>query len=67
MKNHAKAIKITESCFRLAKKLVKKELTEKQIEKIIKKHALEQGADRLSFTPIISSGKNASKIHPKKP
>ena len=64
MKDLKKAIKITNSCFKLARELIKKELTEKEIAREIKKHAIKLGAKRLAFVPIISSGINSSRVHP---
>jgi len=65
MKDLDRAIKITESCFKLARKLIKKQSTEKQIAHEIIKHAKSLGAKRMAFYPIVSSGKNSSKVHPK--
>src|SRR6056297_445017 len=38
-------------------------VTEKEIKEKIEKYFIEEGADGLSFTPIIASGKNSSKPH----
>lgn len=64
MKELKKAIKITESCFKLAHKLISQELSEKEIAREMRKHAIKLGAKRLAFVPIVSAGINSSKVHP---
>ena len=65
MKDLRRAIQITESCFRLAQKIIKLDITEIEIAKRMKKHALRLGAKRLCFPTIVSSGKSAKRIHSK--
>ncbi|MBU3904773.1 MAG: M24 family metallopeptidase [Nanoarchaeota archaeon] len=65
MKDLDRSIKITKSCFKLARKLISNELTEKQIATEIKKYAMKLGAKGLAFPTIVSSGKNSSRVHPK--
>ncbi len=64
MEDLEKAIKITKECFKLASKLISKELSEKEIARELRKHAMKLGAKCLAFPTIVSAGSNSSKIHP---
>ncbi len=64
IKNIKQACKHTDNCFKqIVKKLKNKEFkSEKQIQKFIKKYAIEKELD-LAFSPTIASGKNSSNEH----
>lgn len=63
MQDLVKAVKLTEECFRFAKKIIKPGLTEKQIANKIKKHAKKLGVRKFSFPIIFASGKRARFVH----
>ncbi len=58
-----KACELTDDCFKHLLKFIKKGLTEKQIALEIEKYFKENGADDISFEPIVASGKNSSMPH----
>lgn len=58
-----KACEITDNCFLHLLKFIKKGITEKEIAFEIKKYFMENGADDISFEPIVASGKNSSMPH----
>lgn len=62
MKDLEKAIKITEACFKLAKKIISVDVSEKHIASSMRKHAISLGADGLAFRTIFASS-NYDKIH----
>jgi Xaa-Pro aminopeptidase len=63
MSDLTKAIKITEQCFMIVRKLINVGVTEKQLDQKLRKYARYFGADRLAFPPIVSFG--SKQIHPK--
>jgi len=65
MNDLTKAIKITKQCFKILDKILEPGMTEKQVADLMKNKALQLGAKKLSFTPIVSFGINAKAIHPK--
>ena len=58
-----KACKITDDCFTYLTKYIKVGQTEKEIALEIEKYFRLNGADGVSFEPIVASGKNSSKPH----
>ncbi|MCI8362794.1 MAG: aminopeptidase P family protein [Clostridia bacterium] len=58
-----KACKITDDCFEYLTKFIKVGQTEKEIALEIEKYFKLNGAEGVSFEPIVASGKNSSKPH----
>lgn len=58
-----KACEITDNCFEYLKEFIKVGKTEKEIAIEIEKYFRLNGADGLSFEPIVASGANSSKPH----
>lgn len=58
-----KACEITDNCFEHLKEFIKVGKTEKEIAIEIEKYFRLNGADGLSFEPIVASGANSSKPH----
>ena len=58
-----KACKITDDCFEYLTKFIKVGQTEKEIALEIEKYFRLNGAEGVSFEPIVASGKNSSKPH----
>lgn len=58
-----KACQLTDECFKHLLKFIKKGMTEKQIALEIQRYFIENGADDISFAPIVASGKNSSVPH----
>lgn len=58
-----KACKLTDDCFKYLTKFIKVGQTEKEIALEIEKYFRLNGADGISFEPIVASGKNSSKPH----
>lgn len=58
-----KACEITDNCFEYLTKYIKVGQTEKEIALEIEKYFRINGADGISFEPIVASGKNSSKPH----
>ena len=58
-----KACKLTDDCFEYLTKYIKVGQTEKEIALEIEKYFRLNGADGVSFDPIVASGKNSSKPH----
>jgi Xaa-Pro aminopeptidase len=59
-----KSAQISNSCLPLIEDLLKKEITEEELAKEIKKKILSKGA-KLAFPTLVASGNRASKIHAK--
>lgn len=58
-----KACKLTDDCFEYLTKFIKVGQTEKEIALEIEKYFRLNGAEGISFEPIVASGKNSSKPH----
>lgn len=58
-----KACKLTDDCFEHLTKFIKVGQTEKEIALEIEKYFRLNGAEAVSFEPIVASGKNSSKPH----
>ena len=58
-----KACQITDECFSYLQKFIQIGQTEKQIALEIEKYFKLQGAEDISFAPIVASGNNSSKPH----
>lgn len=58
-----KACELTDKCFEHLKDFIKIGLTEKEIALEIERFFKLNGADNVSFDPIVASGKNSSKPH----
>ncbi len=58
-----KACQITDECFMFLLNFIQKGMTEKEIALEIQKYFRENGADDISFDPIVASGKNSSMPH----
>lgn len=58
-----KSCKITDECFEYLTKFIKVGQTEKEIALEIEKYFKLNGAEGVSFEPIVASGKNSSKPH----
>lgn len=58
-----KACEITDECFLYLLNYIEKGMTEKQIALEIERYFKENGADDVSFAPIVASGKNSSIPH----
>lgn len=58
-----KACKITDDCFNHLKSYIKIGLTEKQIAREIEEFFINNGAEDVSFSTIVASGKNSSMPH----
>ncbi|MCI8965808.1 MAG: aminopeptidase P family protein [Clostridia bacterium] len=58
-----KACKITDDCFEYLKTFIKKGMTEKEIAFEIERYMITNGADDVSFEPIVASGHNSSMPH----
>ncbi len=58
-----KACKITDDCFEHLKTFIKKGMTEKEIAFEIERYMITNGADDISFDPIVASGHNSSMPH----
>lgn len=58
-----KACEITDNCFEYLLTYIKKGMTEKQIAQEIATYFVLNGADGISFEPIVASGINSSKPH----
>ena len=58
-----KACEITDNCFNYLLSFIKKGMTEKEIGFEIEKYFKLNGADGISFEPIVASGINSSKPH----
>jgi Xaa-Pro aminopeptidase len=61
--NIKKACEITDDCFKYLLKYIKVGKTEKEIALEIERYFKLNGADDVSFEPIVASGKNSSKPH----
>ena len=61
--NLRKACQITDNCFEYLIDYIKVGMTEKEIALEIEKYFKLNGADEISFEPIVASGKNSSKPH----
>ncbi len=58
-----KACEITDECFMYLLNFIEKGMTEKEIALEIRRYFMENGADDISFEPIVASGKNSSMPH----
>lgn len=58
-----KACELTDECFTYLTNFIQKGMTEKEIALEIRKYFMENGADDISFEPIVASGKNSSMPH----
>lgn len=58
-----KACKLTDECFMYLINFIEKGMTEKEIALEIQKYFITNGADGISFEPIVASGKNSSIPH----
>ena len=58
-----KACEITDNCFDYLQKFIKIGMTEKEISFEIERYFKRNGADGVSFEPIVASGKNSSMPH----
>ncbi len=63
IENIKKACKLTDECFKYLLTYIKKGMTEKQIAFEIEKYFKENGAEGISFPPIVASGINTSMPH----
>lgn len=63
IQNIKKACELTDNCFSHIIKYIKKGMTEKEIAFEIEKYFLSNGAEDVSFKPIVASGPNSSKPH----
>ncbi len=63
IENIKKACEITDNCFKHLLNYIKKGMTEKQIAYEIEKYFIENGADGVSFEPVVASGVNSSMPH----
>ena len=63
IENITKACEITDNCFEYLKEFIKVGKTEKEIAMEIEKYFRLNGADGVSFEPIVASGVNSSKPH----
>lgn len=58
-----KACELTDECFMHLTNYIQKGMTEKEIALEIRRYFMENGADDISFEPIVASGKNSSMPH----
>lgn len=58
-----KACQLTDECFMYLINFIEKGMTEKEIALEIQKYFITNGADGISFNPIVASGKNSSIPH----
>lgn len=58
-----KACELTDECFTYLLNFIQKGMTEKEIAIEIRRYFMENGADDISFEPIVASGKNSSIPH----
>lgn len=58
-----KACELTDECFSYLTNYIEKGMTEKEIALEIQRYFIENGADDVSFDPIVASGKNSSMPH----
>ena len=58
-----KACEITDNCFKHLLSFIKKGMAEKEIALEIQRYFIQNGADDVSFDPIVASGKNSSMPH----
>lgn len=58
-----KACELTDECFMHLTNYIQKGMTEKEIALEIRRYLMENGADDISFEPIVASGKNSSMPH----
>ena len=63
IENIKKACELTDNCFNYLLSFIKKGMTEKQIAFEIEKYFKENGAENVSFPPIVASGINSSMPH----
>lgn len=63
IENTKKACELTDKCFNYLIEYIKIGMTEKEIALEIEKYFKLNGADGVSFEPIVASGKNSSKPH----
>lgn len=63
IENIEKACQITDNCFKYLLNFIKVGKTEKEIAFEIEKYFKTNGADDISFEPIVASGENSSKPH----
>lgn len=63
IENIKKACKITDNCFKYLLDFIKVGKTEKEVALEIERYFKMNGAEDISFEPIVASGKNSSKPH----